>query len=268
MVVLNSKSIKKSFFLIALSVSVLLSCSKDRLIDVEPYVYPVEYWKKDSLVYTLYQDSAELNQQVTLYGVSSPDTLTLYYETKEYSLSFLEENKDSVFVGQIAGSFNFELDSLFLLNDVESLRRKVIVKEDSSMVLEYTLVNGIYTREYRDYYSLLDITAEVPQISFLNDIYTPIFYNNGDGRCMPCHNSDGGQIRLAPANIAYENLINGVSKNDGGVDYINVLQAEESYIYRLVVGENVEYAMPPNNALTPFEAQTILTWISQGAQDN
>ena len=86
---------------------------------------------------------------------------------------------------------------------------------------------------------------------------------------MPCHSSDGGQIILAPANVAYDNMINGVSKNDGGVAFINVLQPEESYLYRLVADDNVEYIMPPgNNALTPFEIQTILTWISQGAQDN
>tara|TARA_B100001063_G_C16628312_1_gene484428 strand:- start:660 stop:917 length:258 start_codon:yes stop_codon:yes gene_type:complete len=85
---------------------------------------------------------------------------------------------------------------------------------------------------------------------------------------MPCHNSDGGQIRLAPSNIAYQNLITGISKNDGGVDYINTLQPDESYLYRLVAGDDVEYLMPPNNPLTPFEVQTILTWISQGAEDN
>ena len=85
---------------------------------------------------------------------------------------------------------------------------------------------------------------------------------------MPCHNSDGGQIRLAPAQLAYDNLITGISENDGGVDFIKTLQPEESYLYRLIINNNVEYAMPPNNALSPFEAQTILTWISQGARDN
>ena len=58
-------------------------------------------------------------------------------------------------------------------------------------------------------------------------------------------------------------------KMTGGVAFVNVLQPEESYLYRLVADDNVEYIMPPgNNALTPFEIQTILTWISQGAQEN
>ena len=268
MVVLSIKNIKGLVLILLLTTGILASCSKDRLIDVEPYVYPTEYWKKDSLVYTLLLDTTVLNKQVTPYGISSPDTLSLFYETQEYTLTFLEESKDSVFVGATNGVFDFVLDSLFLYSSQDTLRQKVVVKEDSLMVLEYTLVSGSYFRVYRDYYRLLDISAEVPLVSFLNDIYNPIFYNNGEGRCMPCHNSDGGQIRLAPANVAYENLINGVSKNDGGVDYINSLQPEESYLYRLVADEDVEYLMPPNNALTPFEVQTILTWISQGAQEN
>ena len=268
MVVLNLKKMKSPFLFLLLISTILLSCVKDRLVDVEPYVYPTEYWKKDSLVYTLLLDTSVLYQQVTPYGISSPDTLILVYETKEYILSFLEEDKDGGYVGVTNGTFSFESDSLFLFNLLDTSRQKVVVKEDSLMVLEYTVVNGNYIREYRDFYRLLDINAEAPKISFLNDIYNPIFYNNGEGKCMPCHNSDGGQIRLAPSNIAYQNLITGVSKNDGGVDYINTIQPDESYLYRLVAGDDVEYLMPPNNPLTPFEVQTILTWISQGAEDN
>ena len=85
---------------------------------------------------------------------------------------------------------------------------------------------------------------------------------------MPCHNDDGGQIRLVPADLAYDELISGVSKNDGGVPYINTVQPEESYLYRLAIDDNVEYAMPPNSDLTPFEVETILMWIAQGAQNN
>ena len=111
-----------------------MSCSKDRLIDVEPYVYPTEYWKKDSLVYTLLLDSTILNQQVTPFGISSPDTLSLFYETQEYSFTFLEESKDSVYVGSTNGFFEFKLDSLFLYNNQDTLKQKVIIKKDSLMV--------------------------------------------------------------------------------------------------------------------------------------
>ena len=256
------------FLILLFAVSVLFSCTKDRIIEIEPLVFPVEYWKKDSLVYTLYQGEIPLNQQVTPFGVSSPDTLVMYYENSEFSLTFVEENKDSVYLGIETGFFSFSLDSLFLFGQTDTIKQKILLKEDSVMVLESVLVNGNYIRQFVEYYHLLDITAEVPMISFKDDIYDPIFYNNGEGKCMPCHNSEGGQIWLAPAETAYNNLIDGVSVNDGGIDFINTLQAEESYLYRLIIDKDVEYAMPPNNALTPFETQTILTWISQGAQDN
>ena len=265
MVVLNKKNIKGLALFLLLATGILVSCSKDRLIDVEPLVYPTEYWKKDSLVYTLLLDSTILNQQVTPFGISSPDTLSLFYETQEYSFTFLEESKDSVFVGSTNGFFEFKLDSLFLYNNQDTLKQRVIIKKDSLMVLESTITSGNYIRNYSNYYSLIDVEAETPIVSFRNDIYNTIFENS----CMPCHSSDGGQIILAPASVAYDNMINGVSKNDGGVAFINVLQPEESYLYRLVADDNVEYVMPPgNNDLTPFEIQTILTWISQGAQDN
>ncbi|MDC3104022.1 cytochrome c [Flavobacteriales bacterium] len=264
MVVLREKNIKELVLILLLTAGVLASCSEDRLIDVEPYIYATEYWKKDSLVYTLLLDNDILNQQITPYGISSPDTLSLFYETQEYTLTFLEENKDSVFVGVTNGQFEFVSDSLFLYNQ-DTLKQRVFLKKDSLLVLETTLISGNYVRSYKYYYSLINFDAEVPMVSFRNDIYTPIF----ESRCMPCHSSDGGQIILAPADLAYENMINGVSKNDGGVAFINILQPEESYLYRLVADDNVEYIMPPgNNALTPFEIQAILNWISQGAQDN
>lgn len=257
---------KYSLFLLVLTFF-FLSCTKDRIIDIAPVVYPIEYWKKDSLVYTLYQGGVELNRQVTTYGIASPDTLTLTYETNTFELTFLEENKGSASLGSTGGTFSFDTDSLYLYG-VDTLKHRVVVKEDSLLVLEASVLNGEFLREYRDYYQLLDINAAAPMVSFKDDIYEPIFYNNGEGRCMPCHNDDGGQIRLVPSSLAYSELINGLSKNDGGVPYINTVQAEESYLYRLITNDNVEYAMPPNSDLTPFEIETILLWIAQGAQNN
>ena len=267
MVVLESIIMRKySLFLLVLTLF-FLSCTKDRVIEVTPIVYPVEYWKKDSLVYTLYQSDVELNRQVTTYGISSPDTLTLAYETNGFNLTFLEGDKGNATLGSSNGLFSFDVDSLYLYG-ADTLRQRVVQKEDSLMILETSILNGEYLRQYRDYFQLLDINAEAPVVSFKNDIYEPIFYNNGEGRCMPCHNDDGGQMRLVPADLAYDELISGVSKNDGGVPYINTVQPEESYLYRLAIDDNVEYAMPPNSDLTPFEVETILMWIAQGAQNN
>jgi len=266
-VVLTTDSMK-NYFLFLFSVALLfVACTKDRIIEITPIVYPVEYWKKDSLVYTLYQGGVELNQQTTTYGISSPDTLTLSYENNNFKLTFLEQNKGEAFLGFTEGAFAIEGDSLFLFGG-DTVRLKIVAKTDSLLVLESSILNGDYLREYRDYYQLLDINAEAPMVSFKNDIYEPIFYNNGEGSCMPCHNDDGGQMRLVPADMAYNELINGISNNDGGVPYINTIQPEESYLYRLVSDGNVEYVMPPNSTLTPFEIETILLWISQGAQNN
>lgn len=265
--VLETYKMKNYSYLLLVVVALLFGCAKDRVIDIAPPVYPVEYWKKDSLVYTLYQDGVELNRQTTTYGFSSPDTLTLTYETSTFKLSFLEQNKGEANLGFTTGAFAFEGDSLYLFSD-DTLTQKVVVKEDSLLVLETSILSGGYLREYRDYYRLLDITAETPLVSFRNDIYEPIFFNNGEGSCMPCHNDDGGQMRLVPSSLAYDSFINGESNNDGGIPYINTIQPEESYLYRLVADDNVEYVMPPNSSLSQYEIETILLWISQGAQNN
>ena len=148
MVVLSVKNIREVGLVLLLTVGVLASCSKDRLIDIEPYVYPTEYWKKDSLIYTLLLDTTVLNQQITPYGISSPDTLSLFYETQGYTLTFLEESKDSVFIGVTNGQFEFVSDSLFLYNNQDTLKQRVVLKEDSLLVLETTLISGNYVRSY------------------------------------------------------------------------------------------------------------------------
>jgi len=267
LVVLENSVMKRYSLILLVFTLFVTACSKDRVIEIEPIVYPVEYWKKDSLVYTLYQGEVELNQQTTSYGISSPDTLTLSYETDSFRLTFLDQSKTNAELGIKRGLFSFSLDTLYLFSE-DTVKQRVVLKEDSLLVLETSVLNGEYLREYRDYYQLLDINAEAPLVSFKNDIYEAIIYNNGEGRCMPCHNDDGGQIHLVPSSLAYDEFVNGVSVNDGGVPYINTIQPEESYLYRLVTGDNVEYVMPPNSTLTPYEIETILIWISQGAQNN
>lgn len=264
MVVLKQK-IKLLIFL--LGVCFAVGCTKDRLIDVQPVVYPVEYWKKDSLVYTLYDDNAIYTQQTTSYGISSPDTLTLKYENNRFRLTFFISNKTGGEIDSISGDFSIVNDSLFLFSE-DTIKREIFSKDDSLLILEYTIISGSYFREYKEFYQLLDINAEEALVSFRNDIYEPIFNNNGEGKCMPCHNSNGGQMVLQPAALAYEAFINGVSENDGAVPYINTLQPEQSYLYRLIANDNVKYAMPPNSSLTSYEIETVLKWISQGAQNN
>lgn len=244
-----------------------VGCTKDRLIDIAPIEYPVEYWKKDSLVYRLLEGDEVLTQQSTTFGVSSPDTLTLFFENSRFVQTYLEENKNGGIIDSVSGIFNIGSDSLYLYSSDTTIY-KVIIKQDSLMVLETSKITGPYIRENREYYQLLDINKPQDLVSFKNDIYGPIFYNNDKGKCMPCHNANGGQMNLVPSSLAYSSLTKGFSVNDGGVPYIDTNNPEASYLYRLVADDNVKYAMPPNSSLTPYEIDIILKWIAQGAQNN
>lgn len=259
--------LRKYSVLILIMTVVVVSCTKDRLIDVAPIVYPIEYWKKDSLVYRLLEDQEVLTEQTTIFGASSPDTLMLIYESHLFVKTFLEENKNGGSIDSVSGVFDIDTDSLYLYSE-DTTTYKIVNKEDSLLVLETSSITGPYLRQYRQYYQLLDINKEEDLISFRNDIYEPIFYNNGKGRCMPCHNASGGQMNLVPSSLAYSTLVEGVSVNDGAIPYIITSNPQESYLYRLVANNNVKYAMPPNSSLTPYEIDIILEWINQGAQNN
>ena len=244
-----------------------LGCTKDRLVDIAPIEYPVEYWKKDSLVYRLLEGDEVVTQSTTIFGISAPDTLSLLYENSSFIQTFLEENKSGGIIDSISGTFEIGSDSLYLYSS-DTTSFKIIIKQDSSMVLETSKITGPYIRENREYYQLLDINKAQDLVSFRNDIYDPIFYNNDKGKCMPCHNANGGQMNLVPSILAYSSLIKGLSVNDGGIPYIDTNNPEASYLYRLVADDNVKYAMPPSASLTPYEIEIILKWISQGAQNN
>ena len=258
----------KHYLFLAVTLSLFwLGCTKDRLVDIAPIEYPVEYWKKDSLVYRLLEGDEVVTQSTTIFGISSPDTLSLLYENSRFIQTFLEENKSGGIIDSISGTFEIGSDSLYLYSS-DTTSFKIIIKQDSSMVLETSKITGPYIRENREYYQLLDINKAQDLVSFRTDIYDPIFYNNDKGKCMPCHNANGGQMNLVPSSLAYSSLIKGLSVNDGGIPYIDTNNPEASYLYRLVADDNVKYAMPPNSSLTPYEIDIILKWISQGAQNN
>lgn len=258
----------KHYLFLAVTLSLFwLGCTKDRLVDIAPIEYPVEYWKKDSLVYRLLEGDEVVTQSTTIFGISSPDTLSLLYENSSFIKTFLEENKSGGIIDSISGTFEIGSDSLYLYSS-DTTSFKIIIKQDSSMVLETSKITGPYIRENREYYQLLDINKAQDLVSFRTDIYDPIFYNNDKGKCMPCHNANGGQMNLVPSSLAYSSLIKGLSVNDGGIPYIDTNNPEASYLYRLVADDNVKYAMPPNSSLTPYEIDIILKWISQGAQNN
>ena len=98
-------SFRRWLFLIAMLSLFGLGCTKDRLIDIAPIIYPVEYWKKDSLVYRLLEGEEVLTQQSTIFGVSSPDTLSLFFEDNRFIQTYLEENKNGGIIDSVSGVF-------------------------------------------------------------------------------------------------------------------------------------------------------------------
>tara|TARA_B110000305_G_scaffold238583_1_gene304325 strand:- start:10802 stop:11023 length:222 start_codon:yes stop_codon:yes gene_type:complete len=72
-----------------------------------------------------------------------------------------------------------------------------------------------------------------------------------------------------PIDVAYDDLLSGYNQN--GEAYINVLQPQESYLYKQITGQT-EPMMPTSNSdrgpLNSYEINTVLKWIEQGAPNN
>lgn len=108
------------------------------------------------------------------------------------------------------------------------------------------------------------------EVSFKNDIYEPIFYNNGEGKCMNCHSSSSPYVQLEPLNEAYDNLLTGVSF--GNEPYVDTLNPSQSHLYKRLIGSDNLMIMPPNSSsngsLTSEEIERVFLWIRQGAKNN
>jgi uncharacterized membrane protein len=94
----------------------------------------------------------------------------------------------------------------------------------------------------------IDSTATVDTISFQTQV-RPILQS----KCTSCHFSGGNNPDMESANV-YSNLING--------NYISVSSPQSSRLFTL---------NPPDHArgyMTQTEFNTIVSWITQGAQNN
>lgn len=89
---------------------------------------------------------------------------------------------------------------------------------------------------------------DAPEVSFSAEI-TPIFAS----KCTGCHNTGGQNPDLTPAN-AYNSL--------NSSRYVNTSAPETSLIYTKPSpsGSHIKYS--------EAEAALVLTWITQGAQNN
>lgn len=248
---------------------ILVSCSRDRIIELEPVVYFPEVWKKDSLVYTLSDTLGNvLTQETTYFGSSVPDTLTLSYDVNRFIRNYITEEDGGVSLEVDSGTFTLNNDSILLFGLNDTSRFGLTEKSDSLLIIDRTLITN-YIKNYTTYYKLIDLNLE-QEIRFYADIYVPIFYNEGNGKCMPCHSTGTlYPVELTPVDIAYNDLINGY--NQEGEAYINLLQPEESYLYKQITGQT-EPMMPTKSSergpLNSYEINTVLKWIEQGAPNN
>lgn len=247
----------------------LFSCTKDRVIEIEPTIYFPEVWKKDSLVYSLSDTLGNiLTEETTYFGSSVPDTLTLRYDDNMFVRNYLIEGDEGVSLDVDSGSFMLGADSIIMYGIENTARFRLTEKSDSIMVLERQIITN-YIKTYTTYYKIIINNVE-EKVSFYNDIYVPIFYNDGNGKCMPCHSTGTlYPVELVPIDVAYNDLITGF--NQKGEAYINVLQPEESYLYKQITGQT-EPMMPTSSSergpLNNYEINTVLNWIEQGAPNN
>ena len=109
------------------------------------------------------------------------------------------------------------------------------------------------------------------EVSFASDIYEKIIYNNGAGKCMPCHGvGTPYPVQLQPIQTAYNSLFYGFSS--GGSAYVDTINPGSSFLYKTILGENGITIMPPlsnnNGGLSNQDVEMIYLWISQGARNN
>ena len=89
------------------------------------------------------------------------------------------------------------------------------------------------------------------EVSFANDVL-PIFTN----RCASCHKSGGPEPNLTES-VAYQSI----NKSR----YINRDNPEASFIYSYVAPGSSEHT---HRLYTAAQAQYVLVWIQQGAENN
>jgi hypothetical protein len=135
------------------------------------------------------------------------------------------------------------------------MKKKILSFLIVPALLVIGLISGCY---YDEVIPDVSIYEEDPngEVTFSEDII-PIF--NAGCNSSGCHGSVPGDIApdLSTAN-AYSSLFNG--------GYINVDKPEQSELYQWVNG-NRSTPMPINGT-DPKIASAILSWITQGAQNN
>jgi hypothetical protein len=246
-------------------IGLLFSCTDDRYLEID---YIIEGWQKDSLV-TVTSDNVsgeELASSTRIFGSLMPDTLTLDYQYMEFKNSFLDVTKTESYNVVENGTFKIQSDSLFFYSQNDSSRFKIASKTETNLIFETTSYVANYKIQKLTHYSQVELGQT--NISFKNDIFDPIIFNNGEGKCMPCH-AEGTSYPVVFSNVntAYQELINGYSL--AGEILIDLENPEESYLYRVVNRqETINMPISDDEALNSDQIDLFLKWIEQGAPNN
>jgi len=249
---------------------VFYSCSEDRYVELEPVVYFPETWKKNIRVYTLLSLEGEtIDKDTTYFGSAVPDSLTFTYDDNKFVRNFLVDGDQGVSIESDSGQFILDSDSLILFGNNDTLRYRLIDKNDSLLIIDREVLLTNYVKNYTTQYQIVNSNTEY-QVSFSQDIYSAIFYNDGNGKCMPCHSTGTlYPVELEELSTAYTDLLSGYNQN--GDAYINVLQPEESYLYKQITNQTEPMMPTPSSdrgPLNQYEINTVLKWIEQGAKNN
>lgn len=266
----------KRLIMLALLLSTLVSCTEDQFIETTPIDYGnpvishIGTWVLDSIKITTKQYPVQEGVPYeVLMWIPEPDKKDTLEVINDQLLRW---NKyESVF------SYSFASDT-FKINRFDTLVYRIQVSNDNALSFSssgvYSNGGGVKKRLVADSLKIDSLfyfsNPNYYEVSFKNDIYEAIFYNNGEGKCMNCHSSSGAYVALEPLDVAYNNLLTGVSF--GNEPYVDTLNPSQSHLYKRLIGSDNLIIMPPNSSsngnLTSEEIEKVFLWIKQGAKNN
>ena len=267
----------KRLIMLILLFTTLVSCTEDQFIEITPTDYGanpiinhIGTWVLDSVKITTKEHPVQE-------GVAYEVLIWIPEPDKKDTLNIMDENQLSWTKYQSVLSYSL-VEGTFAVNRFDTLTYKLQTSSGEALSFSST---GVYWNGGGGKKRLVGDSLKIDslfyfsnpnyyEVSFKNDIYEPIFYNEGEGKCMNCHNSSGQYVQLEPLNEAYNNLLTGMSF--GNEPYVDTLNPSQSHLYKRLIGSDNLIIMPPNNSsngnLTSEEIELVFMWIKQGAKNN